>query len=205
METKALNIEIKDAAKGIVRAVFAHTGEKDKHNDWTLPGAFGEQKVRISAYGHMSTRLGALPVGKGTIKEVGNQAVADLHFFLNTSAGREHFEVIKEMGELQEWSYGFAVKETGEVTEELQKVGVERVLQKLEVHEVSPVLIGAGYGTHTLGVKADDGEADPEADTDLPEVKLEDPVPEPSPEAVMKEQIALEVARFEALKISARL
>jgi phage head maturation protease len=157
METKSLSIEIKDADKGIVRAVFARTGEVDKHRDWTQPGAFGEQEVRVSSYGHTTTRMGALPVGKGVIREEGRQAIADLQFFMNTASGREHFEVIKEMGALQEWSYGFAVAGTGEVTDAMRKLGVERVLTKLVVHEVSPVLVGAGFGTRTLAVKSEAG------------------------------------------------
>lgn len=156
METKSLSVEIKDAEAGIVRAVFARTEQLDRHKDWTLPGAFGEQKVRISAYGHKTTTSGVLPVGKGVIKEVGNLAVADLQFFMGIAAGREHFEVIKAMGDMQEWSYGFAVKEVGTLTDALRQKGVSRVLAKLEVHEVSPVLVGAGFNTQTLMVKADE-------------------------------------------------
>ena len=178
METKSLGIEIKDAEKGIVRAVFARTGEVDKHKDYTLPGAFGEQRVRVSAYGHTSTKSGALPVGRGVIREEDNLAVADLQFFLNTSAGREHFEVIKEMGDLQEWSYGFAVRQVGEVTDEIRQKGADRVLARLEVHEVSPVLVGAGFNTQTLAVKSDEGEPDPPAD----------PAPDPATPAPEKQE-----------------
>lgn len=153
MERKQLRVEIKDAEKGIVRAAFARMEVKDHDGDWTLPGAFGEQKVRVSAYGHASW-MGELPVGKGTITEQEGEAVAELRFFMNTASGREHFETVKEMGDLQEWSYGFDVLETGEITEELDQMGVRRVLKKLKVHEVSPVLLGAGVGTRTLAVKA---------------------------------------------------
>ncbi len=153
MERKQLRVEIKDAEKGIVQAAFAKLEAKDYDDDWTLSGAFGEQKVRVSAYGHGSW-MGELPIGRGTIREENGEAVADLQFFVSTQHGREHFEVIKEMGDLQEWSYGFDVLETGELTEELREKGVRRVLKKLKVHEVSPVLLGAGIGTRTLAVKA---------------------------------------------------
>ena len=62
--------------------------------------------------------------------------------------------VVKELGTKQEWSYGFDVKGTGDVDdlpEELQ--GADRVLTKLEVFEVSPVLKGAGVDTQTVVVK----------------------------------------------------
>lgn len=151
-ERKALTVEIKDAEKGVVEAVFATMEVKDYDDDFTMKGAFGEQEVRVSAYGH-SSWTGELPVGKGTIREKGNKAVAELQFFMSTQRGREHFNTIKEMGKLQEWSYGFDVLETGEVTEELRQIGVFRVLKKLKVHEVSPVLLGAGVGTGTLAIK----------------------------------------------------
>jgi len=159
-ERKTLRVEIKDAEKGIVTAAFAKLNVKDLDGDLTLPGAFGSQNVRVSSYGHGSW-MGELPVGRGTISEQDGEAVAELKFFMSTERGREHFEVVKEMGELQEWSYGYDVKETGEVTEEMRQQGVSRVLKSLKVHEVSPVLLGAGVGTRTLAVKRDKpGEAE---------------------------------------------
>lgn len=153
-ERKTLRVEIKDAEKGIVTAVFATLNVKDLDGDLTVPGAFGSQNVRVSSYGHGSWD-GDLPVGKGTISEKDGEAVAELKFFMTTQHGREHFEVVKEMGELQQWSYGFDVVETGEVTEDFRQRGVRRVLKVLKVHEVSPVLLGAGVATRTLSVKND--------------------------------------------------
>ena len=152
-EHKALtSVEIKDAEAGTVQAVFATLGVIDSDGDVTVKGAFeNEAPVRISAYGHTSWG-GALPVGKGFIKEVGDEAILDSQLFLNTAAGREHFETIKEMGPLMEWSYGYDVVEADTGEFEGQKV---RYLKKLKVHEVSPVLLGAGVGTRTLAVKSD--------------------------------------------------
>ncbi len=153
-ERKTLRASIKDDEKGIVTAAFAKLGVMDLDGDITLPGAFGTQKVGVSAYGHNSWS-GALPIGRGTISEKDGEAVAELKLFMTTENGRDHFEVIKGMGDLQEWSYGFDVKETGEVTEEMRQQGVRRVLKKLKVHEVSPVLRGAGIGTRTTAVKCE--------------------------------------------------
>ena len=150
-ETKAITVAIAD--KGEVEAVFATFDVKDKDGDITLPGAFTEgAAVLISAYGHASWG-GQLPVGKGTIKTTQKDARLVGKFFLDTVAGREHFAVIKELGAQQEWSYGFDVKGTGEVTPEMEQNGVYRVLTKLEVHEVSPVLLGAGIDTRTVATK----------------------------------------------------
>ncbi len=151
MITKSLGqVEIKDAAKGEVSAVFSTFGVVDKDGDVTMPGAFEDgAAVRISAYGH-KTWEGALPVGKGVIRTTDNEAILEGRFFLQTAAGRDTFEVVKEMGPLQEWSYGFDIEEHS--YEERGDTRV-RVLEKSKIHEVSPVLLGAGVGTRTLAVK----------------------------------------------------
>jgi HK97 family phage prohead protease len=145
-----LKVEVKDADQGTVRAVFSTFNVIDHDGDVTLPGAFQKgQKVRISAYNHTSWS-GALPVGKGVIDADDTEAWVDAQFFLNTTAGRETFEVVKQMEELQEWSYGFDVLEAAQGQQEGEDV---QFLQKLDVHEVSPVLLGAGIDTRTLAVK----------------------------------------------------
>lgn len=162
MDRKSLaRVEVKDAAKGEVEAVFATLDVIDKDNDVTRKGAYTEgQEVVISAYNHKSWE-GALPVGVGTIHEVGNEVVMKGRFFLNTAAGREHFEVIKELGARQEWSYGFNVDQSEPGQHEGKSV---RILQKMSVHEVSPVLRGAGVGTRTTSAKSFKDELDETVD-----------------------------------------
>lgn len=146
-------VEIKSEEQGTVRAVFATLNVVDLDGDVTLPGAFRDsQEVRISAYNHTSWR-DALPVGKGTIREVGNEAILEGRFFLATTAGRDTFEVVKEIGDLQEWSYGFDIIDAERGTFDGQDV---QFLRSLDVHEVSPVLLGAGVDTRTLAVKGRD-------------------------------------------------
>jgi hypothetical protein len=150
-ETKALTgVSIKDADAGTVQAVFATLGVIDKDGDVTTEGAFqdGEQ-VRISAFGHTSWH-GHLPVGKGVIREVGNEAILDGQFFLNTQHGRDTFETVKGLAGLGEWSYGYDILEADNGQFEGKDV---QFLRKLKVHEVSPVLLGAGENTRTLAVK----------------------------------------------------
>lgn len=152
MDKKSLaRFEVKDETKGEVEAVFATLNVKDHDDDVTKPGAFENgAEVVISAYNHKSWE-GALPVGKGTIQEVGNEVVMKGRFFLNTTAGRDTFEVVKELGARQEWSYGFNVLESEPGEHEGKSV---RVLKRMAVHEVSPVLRGAGVGTTTRYAKS---------------------------------------------------
>lgn len=152
MDKKSLSgIEIKDETKGEVEAVFATLNVKDKDDDVTVPGAFTEgQQIVISSYNHKSWE-GALPVGTGTIHEVGDQVVMKGRFFLQTQAGRDTFEVVKELGGRQEWSYGFNVDKSDPGEHEGKSV---RVLKKMTVFEVSPVMRGAGLGTRTTYAKS---------------------------------------------------
>lgn len=152
--TKSLSrVEIKDADKGEITAVFATLNVIDSDNDVTVPGAFADgAKVRISAYGHTSWQ-GALPVGKGVIHEDGDQAVFSGRFFLDTPEGKDTFTVVKELGAdgLQEFSYGYDAVKYSFGEHEGQQV---RFLEELKVHEVSPVLLGAGVGTRLLTAKS---------------------------------------------------
>ncbi len=152
MNKKALaRVEVKDESKGEVEAVFATLNVKDRDNDVTVPGAFeNDAEVVISAYNHKSWE-GALPVGKGVIQEVGDEAVFKGRFFLNTTAGRDTFEVVKELGAKQEWSYGFNVDDSEHGNFKGESV---RFLKRMTVHEVSPVMRGAGIGTTTRHAKS---------------------------------------------------
>lgn len=225
MEMKGLTVEVKDEAKGIVQARFATLGVKDHDGDVIEKGAFGEQDVRVSSFGHASWR-GALPVGSGTIQEKKNEAVADMQFFMDTEIGREHFGVVKGLGPLGEWSFGFDVEEAAVPDEDQRQSGVRRVLKKLKVIEVSPVLQGAGVNTATLATKAlGPAESEEVAERDRQWVAvLGDLVQQVAGESkdgaeseekdggegeskgggepdALKEEIAREVARFEAIKI----
>jgi hypothetical protein len=153
MDRKSLSrVQIKDAAKGEVRAVFATYGTIDHDGDYTEEGAFEEgAAVVISAYGHTSWG-GQLPVGKGIIARDGNDVVVDAKFFLDTTHGADTFATVKELASdgLGEWSYGFDTVNYDFGERDGQHV---RVLKKQKVYEVSPVLRGAGIGTRTLSAK----------------------------------------------------
>ena len=158
VQRKSLVVKLKDADTGAVEAAFARYEVNDLDGDWTLPGAFSEgDGVPMSMYGHRSWD-GEPAIGKGTIQVEGGQAVFDGHFNLAMHSGREVFESVKFLGDLQEWSYGYDILETGELTDELRGKGVVRVLKKIKVHEISPVLKGAGIDTHTVTVKQKDAE-----------------------------------------------
>jgi hypothetical protein len=148
-------IELKKDKPGFFNAKFATLNVIDKDGDVTLSGAFPEGKeVLVSAYMHGSWS-GGLPVGKGVIRVVGDDVLIDGEFYLNTAAGKEHYETIKNAPNLQEWSYGFIIKELAEDTEWNENPKVWRVIKLVDIFEVSPVLRGAGVDTRVLDIKSE--------------------------------------------------
>ena len=156
MNQKQLSrFEIKDVDKGEVDAVFATLDVVDHDGDVTLKGAFEDgAPVSISSYGHSTTTKGALPVGKGTIRESKNEAVFEGRFFLDTVDGHDTFTVVKELsapdGPGQEWSYYYEAVKKSFGTRDGKRV---RILEKLKTFHVAPVERGAGLGTRTLALK----------------------------------------------------
>lgn len=158
-EQKSLRIKQADD-EGRVEAVFATLGVVDHDGDVILPGAFRHgEKVRISAYNHSSWG-GAMPVGKGTIVEEGNEAVFRGEFFLTTTAGRDTFETVKGLEDLGEWSFGFDIAPDAQREGEHEGRMVRFIGARedgspgITTHEVSPVMLGAGINTRTLVAKA---------------------------------------------------
>lgn len=170
MKTRKLLVEFewKDASRGTFRARFASTNVVDHDKDVTFPGAFPAGKaVAISAYQHTSWG-GALPVGKGVVGQDDAKAWVDGEFFTQTPHGLATYQTVKAMGALQEWSYGYDVLEASYDEERLKEFpGAIRGLVKVDVHEVSPVLLGAGIDTETEAIKAAKAAAKQAAESDL--------------------------------------
>ncbi len=142
--------EMKLAPTGEIEVAFAQLNVVDYDGDVTLPGAFPVKDVPMSAYGHSSWD-GAPPVGRGTISEQGDWAVFTGQLFMATTHGHDAYETLKGLGELAEFSYGFAVLDS----ERGQRDGkAVRVLRSLDPFEVSHVLKGAGVATHLMSLKS---------------------------------------------------
>jgi len=134
---------------GEFMAVFATLNTVDHDGDRILNGAIGNQNVIISAYGHGSW-MGELPVGKGRIFEDGNDAIIEGRFFIDTEKGKETYLTVKNVAELQEWSFALPEMDWQMVEEDGSHI---REIKRVKVNEISPVLMGAGIATRTLSIK----------------------------------------------------
>lgn len=155
MLTKTMTIKsMDDAGKGL--ALIATLSAVDHDGDTYQPGAFSWKQG-----GHQWVSLlpahdrRAMPFGKARVYEDGDHAYAELNLNLETEAGREWHAALKfdlATGDaVVEWSYGYDI-----IDMDYQIRGTDRirVLKRLDVDEVSPVLRGAGVGTGTLAIKS---------------------------------------------------
>lgn len=142
--------DLKLDESGHIVLAFAQLNVVDADRDVSLPGSFPQKAVPMSAYGHTSWD-GALPTGKGSIREAGEWAVFEGDFFMDTEQGRNTYNTVKAMGELQEYSYGLKPLKHSYGTKDGVNV---RFIEQQDVFEVSPVLKGAGVSTHTMSIKS---------------------------------------------------
>ncbi|WP_445520362.1 2'-5' RNA ligase family protein [Streptomyces sp. NEAU-174] len=155
--------------KGICKAIFAVTGVVDEVADLITPGAFAHtlatRPVKTVWHHEWKEPIGVVldiaewqpgdprfadipnwPAGAGAL-------VATIAFNLRTSKGRDVYEQVRQWhihGQAQ-FSIGYRVPPSGATK---RSDGV-RVIHKLDLYEVSPVLHGAHPMTQSLEVKAD--------------------------------------------------
>ena len=146
-------------AEGAGLARIAMLSAVDEDGDTYAPGAFagpegGGQTVKVLAAHDWSV----VPIGKARVFEDGDEALAEFQLNLDSQTAREWHAALKfdldpeRSGgpPRQEWSYGFRIVESESETRDGERV---RVLKRLKVHEISPVVRGAGLGTATLALK----------------------------------------------------
>ena len=152
---KSIEFKTVDDEKGAVEAVFSVYNNLDSDGDVVIPGAiksgFKDNQVPM-VFAHKWDQ----PIGKGVIETDDDKAIFKGSFFMGTEAGKEAYNLAKEMGDLQEWSFGFRINdyEVAQFTKDCSDEVDARYLKDLEVFEVSPVLVGANRETYTLAIKS---------------------------------------------------
>ncbi|WAA19822.1 capsid maturation protease [Gordonia phage Kabocha] len=163
---------VEDDGAGVVEALVAVTGIKDRVNDIILPGAFQKSLAARTPKGvwhhniHESIARTVqikelapgdeglpkqLPDGSPWPAEAGALKVK-MEFNMNTQRGRDAYEDVKFFGTDQEWSIGYSVP-TGGATIDRKSGGVRKI-STLDLYEYSPVLFGAMPNARTVSVKS---------------------------------------------------
>jgi HK97 family phage prohead protease len=152
-ESKTIDITTTNEVEGKVEAVFSVFNEIDSDGDVVMPNSiksgYGDAGVAM-VWAHDWKK----PIGRGEIVQDGEKAKFKGQFIMDTQDGRDAFETVKAMGDLQQWSFGYEVVDSENGTFTKDGMDTEaRFLNELKVWEVSPVLVGANQNTYTVGVK----------------------------------------------------
>jgi hypothetical protein len=124
-----------------------------------MPGAIEDgAQIAISAFNHGSWQPGVPPIGKGRVRTTSDAAFVQADFF-DTAAARDTIAVLKGLGPMGRWSFGFDVLDEDTVVAGGKRV---RLLTRLRVFEAAPVLVPANDQTRTLVVSMA-GEDHPDA------------------------------------------
>ena len=197
-------IELKEEGdKRYIEAVFSLFDTIDSDNDVTkanaLRSGYTGNKVPL-VWNHDWGKV----IGRGII-ETDNQKAVFKGYFLNTEAGKEAYNTVKEMQDMQQFSYGFQVMKSSKGTH-IDSKGEEvpvRVLEDVKVWEVSPVLVGAQQNSFVQALKSGLEPYD-EIDTEFEEI-IEPEVSSTTDASISKSQQGLRlgehaVASLEELK-----
>ena len=158
-EIKNIEFEVKGdgKTKGQVKAVFSVFNTLDSDGDVVLPDAV-RSGFKSGDVPMVWSHKWDMPIGKGKINKDKDKATFEGNFFMDTESGKEAYNLVKNMGDLQQWSFGFKVNDSEygkfqkDASEDEQDV---RYLKDLSVYEVSPVLVGANQDTFTMAIKSD--------------------------------------------------
>ena len=154
-EVKAIDFELKEEAEGKVSAVFSVFNSLDSDGDVVLPGSI-KSGFKSGDVPMVWAHKWDMPIGKGRIKEDDGKATFDGEFFMDTDSGQEAYKIVKNMGDMQQWSFGYKVNDSefGKTKDDGGDDTNARYLKDLTVYEVSPVLVGANQDTYTLAIKS---------------------------------------------------
>ncbi|WP_435244707.1 HK97 family phage prohead protease [Streptomyces sioyaensis] len=155
--------------KGICRAIFAVTGVVDEVADLIVPGAFAHtlatRPVKTVWHHEWKEPIGVVldiaewQPGDPRFADIphwpaeAGALIATIAFNLRTTKGRDVYEQVRQwhLHDEAQFSIGYRVPPSGATK---RSDGV-RVIHKLDLYEVSPVLHGAHPMTRSLEVKTD--------------------------------------------------
>ena len=155
-EVKAIDFELKEEAEGKVSAVFSVFNSLDSDGDVVLPGSI-KSGFKSGDVPMVWAHKWDMPIGKGRIKEDDGKATFDGEFFMDTDSGQEAYKIVKNMGDMQQWSFGYRVNDAERApfkSADSEDEQDARYLKDLTVFEVSPVLVGANQETYTMAIKS---------------------------------------------------
>lgn len=160
LETKITTLELKaDADTRTIEGYAATFGGLDSYDDTIVKGAFADtirEKFR-PADGHVKIRTlwnhnWDVPIGKPATLAEDEKGLAFSAKLAKTKAADDVLEMIRE-GVVDEMSIGYRTVEASYKEDDRAEWGYVRILEKVDLWEISPVTFGADSNT-TVGAKA---------------------------------------------------
>ena len=156
-EVKNIDLELKEDTEGKVSAVFSVFNSIDSDGDVVVPGSINSG-FKSGDVPMVWAHKWDMPIGKGKITQDEGKATFEGGFFMDTDSGKEAYKIVKNMGDMQQWSFGYKVNdaEVSPYKEGSDEEVDARYLKDLTVFEVSPVLVGANQDTYTMAIKSNE-------------------------------------------------
>ena len=109
-EVKNIDLELKAETEGKVSAVFSVFNSLDSDGDIVLPGSI-KSGFKSGSVPMVWAHKWDMPIGKGSIKSDGEKATFEGEFFMDTDSGKEAYKIVKNMADMQQWSFGYRVND----------------------------------------------------------------------------------------------
>lgn len=156
MKYKTINFKADDAGK--ISGYFStYDEEPDSYGDIVAPGAFTDTIKAREATGHpfplcFNHNMDAVIGTVDSIEDTEKGPLITASFF-NTEKAQEVREMVKS-GAVYQFSFAYDVKGWEEPTEEQKAKGIANVLTKLDLYEVSVVVVPANQNAVVTDIKS---------------------------------------------------
>ena len=164
---KTINFKADDAGK--ISGYFStYDEEADSYGDIVAPGAFTETIEKRKATGHpfplcFNHNMDAVIGTVDSIEDTEKGPLITASFF-NTEKAQEVREMVKS-GAVYQFSFAYDIVEAEKPTDEQKAKGIEQVLTKLNLYEVSVVVVPANQNAVVTDIKS--GRRDRKSDEDI--------------------------------------
>lgn len=164
---KTINFKADDAGK--ISGYFStYDEEADSYGDIVAPGAFTETIEKRKATGHpfplcFNHNMDAVIGTVDSIEDTEKGPLITASFF-NTEKAQEVREMVKS-GAVYQFSFAYDIVEAEKPTDEQKAKGIEQVLTKLNLYEVSVVVVPANQNAVVTDIKS--GRRNRKSDEDI--------------------------------------
>ena len=164
---KTINFKADDAGK--ISGYFStYDEEADSYGDIVAPGAFTETIEKRKATGHpfplcFNHNMDAVIGTVDSIEDTEKGPLITASFF-NTEKAQEVREMVKS-GAVYQFSFAYDIVESEKPSDEQKAKGIEQVLTKLNLYEVSVVVVPANQNAVVTDIKS--GRRNRKSDEDI--------------------------------------